>query len=150
MLLASWGVLIFIYLRGVNISLDRDSIKYELEQLGPVKRDELAIGFAFGVMIVLFIIRPYLIAPYLGRCTLDEDGNSTIISGVNEESCPGDWSSFLSDGAIACLAALILFFFPSNNEKDLGEKDLASEDENIRKKPHQMVLTQAAFFDIRW
>lgn len=163
MLFSAWGVLVLTYLRGVEIDLDKETIRSQLKDLGPIRRDEIAIGLALAVMIILFLIRPYLLSPFIGFCidgvntTSTAADNSTTTSlvsteifGVVESTCGGSWSSYISDGTIACLAALILFFVPSLEAKEDVAEDIGTEDKSIRERPHKMVLTQKAFFKIRW
>ena len=150
MLLSAWGVLTCLYLRGIEITLEKETLRQELRSLGPIHRDEIAIGIALLVMVILFLIRPYLLTPYVGFCTVTVNGTSFEDFGAIEETCNGSWTSFISDGTIACLAALLLFFIPSLDPKEGAADDIGTEDEGIRRRPHRMILTQKAFFKIRW
>ena len=149
MLLSAWGVLTCLYLRGIEITLEKETLRQELRSLGPIHRDEIAIALALLVMVILFLIRPYLLSPYVGFCTVTVNGTNVELFGVDEAGCSGTWTQYISDGTIACLSALILFFVPSLDPKQ-DVDDIGTEDEGIKKRPHRMILTQKAFFKIRW
>lgn len=91
---------ITVYLRYVRrlkyVELTRDILELEyeelLKQIGPLNRDEVAVGLIQLLQIILFIIEPWAIAPYF-----------TNQYGV----------ALVSDGCVACIPAVLLFLVPS-------------------------------------
>uniref|UniRef100_A0A7S3WAN4 Citrate transporter-like domain-containing protein n=1 Tax=Emiliania huxleyi TaxID=2903 RepID=A0A7S3WAN4_EMIHU len=87
-LLIALAVLHFGVLRGVRLSLDEQSLRAQLQGLGPTSRDEVVAAGALALQVFLWVSRPYLLEPVFG---------------------PG-----LGDSATACGAAVLLFVVPSS------------------------------------
>jgi len=73
---------------GVRLSLDEQSLRAQLQGLGPTSRDEVVAAGALALQVFLWVSRPYLLEPVFG---------------------PG-----FGDSATACGAAVLLFVVPSS------------------------------------
>jgi len=129
MLFISWGVLCMVYLRGIKVDLSRESLQNDLGSLGPMSRDELACGIVLLLMVILWLIRPYAIEPFLGEC----EGDFSLTDEASCEAVPGNvWSSFVDDSVVACFGAVLLFLIPS------------------AENPGKMILDEDAFSHLPW
>lgn len=108
LIVASWGVIYMVHLRGVKVALNKETLNDELKALGPLSQDEKSVSAVLVLMVVLWLIRPYALTPFIGTCTAD---------GVNNEADCDDvgakWTGFVDDGTVACLSAFLLFVIPS-------------------------------------
>lgn len=129
MLFVSWGVICLIFLRGVNIDLNPEGLARERRSLGVMTRDEVVIGIVLVIMVMLWVIRPYAIDPFLGRCPSD----TSLTTEAACEAVDGyTWQGFVDDGTIAVFGGIALFFLPSSS------------------KPGQMLLNEGAFKRLPW
>ncbi|GBG30641.1 Solute carrier family 13 member 5 [Hondaea fermentalgiana] len=129
MLFVSWGVLCLIFLRGVSIDLNAEGLARERRALGPMTRDEMVLGIVLALMVLLWLIRPYAISPFIGTCAAD----TSLKSESACEAIDGNvWTSFINDGTIAIIGGIALYFIPSSSRS--GE----------------MLLTESAFKRLPW
>ncbi|GBG26402.1 Solute carrier family 13 member 2 [Hondaea fermentalgiana] len=139
MVAAAWISLSLMYLRGINLNLNTDSIKREREQLGPVSRDEKVLGFVLFLMVVLWLVLPYTIEPYLGYCTEDQ---YTDEYACEDASSSNTWTSYIDDGVIAMIGAVALFWIPSSQR----EGEMLLDESCFKRVPWGVILLLGAGF----
>lgn len=86
-------VLYFLFVRGTKLRLDHATVEQHYKVLGPLNRDELAVGIIQALQFAGFLIRPDVINnPAIT--------NPFDLQGVN-------------DATVACATAMLLFIVPS-------------------------------------
>jgi len=95
--LLAFGVLYMRYIRNLKFQgISRESLESEydalLSEVGPFSRDELLVGLVQIAQVVLLIIRPFAISPFI-----QTRYNANLVN----------------DATLACAPALLLFFLPS-------------------------------------
>lgn len=123
MILGTWTVLVIIYARDVEIKLEKATLRNELKALGPMRRDEIAVACCLGLQVFLWITRPFILSPYIGKCADSSFGDKYSCEAADKK-----WSGYVDDGTMACIAAFLLFVIPSKdrrNEMVMTEADIA-------------------------
>ncbi len=122
LLFLSFIVLKYLFLKNVkSISVDKNHFKNKLKELGPMSYEEKVTGSVFILTAILWFTR------------VDIDMGAIKIPG---------WSNlfknpaYIHDGTVAIVMALVLFLFPTKNEKSRGI--LIWED--VHKLPFDIVL----------
>jgi len=95
--LLAYASLYFRYIRAMKFNgIDHEVLEAEykdlLQEVGPFSRDELAVALVQLAQIVLLVIRPFAISPFITT-----EFGSTLIN----------------DATIACAPVVLLFFIPS-------------------------------------
>jgi len=119
-------------------SFDRNILLSEAEALGAMTRDEKVVATVQGLLMLMWVLRPLLLEPYLGTC--NDSSYSTSYT------CPsGQWVSRLKnyDCGFACMAAISLFLIPSSVHP--GKRILTWEVVNSR-FPWELLLIFGAGF----
>jgi len=93
----AFGVLYVHYIHNLKFQgISHESLESDyddlLKEVGPFSRDELLVGLIQIAQVVLLIIRPFAISPYI-----QTQYNSNLVN----------------DSTLACAPALLLFFIPS-------------------------------------
>mmetsp|Transcript_12434 Transcript_12434/g.24146 ORF Transcript_12434/g.24146 Transcript_12434/m.24146 type:complete len:591 (-) Transcript_12434:276-2048(-) len=126
-MIIAWLSIWFIFMRGLKLDLNPANLARERASLGPVTRDEIVLGIVLFIMVMLWIVRPYAIDPFLGYCSDD-----TYTREVSCEDNDGVWYGYIDDGTIAVLGAVSLYFIPSSS------------------KSGRMLLDESAFKRLPW
>jgi len=142
-----WCLLMVKYGRHINVDLDQSFLKEELAAMGPVARDEWLTLMVLNFQVMLWIIRPYALSPFIGEC---DDSNFG-----KESSCEdggGKWTTFVDDGTVSCLAACMLFLIPSDKfvkKKDgVGVQDMILNKDDFLKVAWDIIILFGAGFAI--
>ncbi|GBG30642.1 Solute carrier family 13 member 5 [Hondaea fermentalgiana] len=141
MIVSAWAILCLIFLRGIQLDLNAEVLRRESEALGPIIRDEKIIALVLAIMILLWLIRPYVIDPYLGFC----DGDEFIGTEAACEAITGyAWETYIDDGTIACFGAVSLFFIPSSTTRGA----MLLDESALNHLPYGVILLLGAGFAI--
>ncbi|GBG26403.1 Solute carrier family 13 member 2 [Hondaea fermentalgiana] len=129
MVATAWASLSFIYLRGTRLDLNTASLQREREALGAVSRDEKILGVVLFLMVLLWLIAPYTIEPYLGFCSDETYDNKYDCEDADDGN---SWSEYINDGVVAIMGAIALFWIPSSQ------------------RPGKMLLDESCFKRLPW
>jgi di/tricarboxylate transporter len=88
MILAAWGIIVYMYARNARITIHREALIEQNDQLGP-------LSFAQGVLLVVLVIMVIL---WGFRSLIEESG----IFG----------HGYVTDGTVSMLIGTLLFFIP--------------------------------------
>jgi len=80
-----WCLLMIKYGRYVKVELDSEFLRNELEDMGPMARDEWVTALVLLLQVTLWVIRPYVFGPYIGVCSEGDYGS--------ENSCESNGGS---------------------------------------------------------
>ncbi len=107
MLLLTWGILWFLYLRRCDVQgVDRSVFREELRKLGPATYEQKVLLVVAELMIFMWIFRADI---DLGRFKIL---GWTSLKFLNEK--------MIADSTVAMIAALLLFVIPSKKEPGRG------------------------------
>jgi len=107
----TWALMVYVLhpVRGGRFLGGRQTIRAEIERLGPIRRAEVGVLIVFTVTALLWIFRVNI---PLGGVTIP--GWSDLLGLVEGRT------KWVGDGTVAMMAALSLFLIPSGREK--GER----------------------------
>lgn len=127
LLAACWVLLCFVLFRSPgHLKIDRDLLRQQLAELGPLRREETLVGGIFGMTALLWIFREPI---QLEAFTVP--GWQGLLP----------WATGIDDGAVAIFMAILLFLIPARElQKDGSE-------ERIK---HTRLLTGGVIAKVPW
>lgn len=112
---ACFCIMYFAYGRNVK-TIDRSFVKSEYKKLGRPSFDEKVVSVVFFTMMLWMVLHEVTTKAWIGKCTIDEEVDASILNKYDCESKKGKWKTTFGTGAIAFTCSLVLFLIPSKKD----------------------------------